>query len=427
MKLDFKLPFFNKKSVSEKEKLAYGAWQNNLFSKAYSGRASLDMLYYIYNNVVDVKGAIRKIQDTTAKQGYVVTDLKGEPIKTNYVEASVIDSLYQTNTFRAFMRDFVLDLCVAGNFYWLIQKNINGEPLSLQRLDPRMMSIAVDKYGTVVGYVQRNGAGDEIRYTDDEIIHDFMDTSTYNEVLGISPIEAIVTEAKTDLKSQESSLYFYENNAVPSHLLIVEENLTDDQYTRLSKDLKAQYGGVKNKFKSGIIPFVKDIKTITPSHKDMDYVATKMLNTQKIVVAFGVDKFLLGYTDGVQRGNSEDIKQAFYDDTVRAYEVLFEEVFNTKVIPSLGLKNVKLTIPQSSFKTNTELYDRTRQDVINGIITINEARETRGLEPADNDLADELLYNGMVLDDLEFEQTTELKAFKDHLERKEKRITNLLG
>lgn len=422
--MKIRIPFMSKKEITDKRPLSHGSWQNIFMNTGYSGRADVASLYYAYNNVVDIKASVRKIADATAKAGYFLEDKAGEEVVGQ--ELAKVEGIFYKGGFNMFVRNYIQDLCVAGNMYWLLLKNVDGATVGIQRLDPRMMYVKITKYGEIIGYEQRNNTGDVIEYDKDEIIHKYMDSSTYNEMLGMSPIEVIITEAKTEIKSNEASLYLYENNAVPSHLLIVEEDLDDDQYARLSKDMKQNYGGVKNKFKSGMIPHIKDIKTITPSHKDLDYVATKMLNVQKIVAALGVDKFLLGYTDGVQRGNSEEIKQAFYEDTVKAYELLFEETMNSHILPDLGVSS-KFRIRESNYKNNSVEYARTLSDVLAGVMTINEARQMRGLDESDNKLASELLFSGVVLDDLQFEQTESLKEAKAAIEKKEKVVRNLLN
>jgi len=416
--------FLKKSAVPANAPMRYGI-TNSIFAKGYSGRASLDDLYYFYNNVVDIKRAIGKIQDTVVNGGVSYYNKQNEEAKVNLANVSKIKSILEYSNEDKLYTDTVMDLNIAGNCYWLMLKNANGVVIGLQRLDPRTVSLFVNENGDVVMYVQSvNGV--KKAYDEKDIIHIVKDTSTYNEILGISPIEAIIKEAMTEIKSQDTNVSFYENGGVPSYLYILEENLNTEQYQALKEEIEKNYKGADKKFKSGIIPFVKDIKTVTLSQREAEYVATRTMSTQKIVVAFGVDKFLLGYTDAVQRGNSADIRQEFYDSTVRSYEFIFEQVMNRTLLPRLGINDIVYRINKSSFSTNIALIDSSRNDVINGVITINEARRIRGLEPSDNDLADELLIGGMLLDDLVFDQTAQVKEVKAKLEKKTAVIDNLL-
>lgn len=179
-------------------------------------------------------------------------------------------------------------------------------------------------------------------------------------------------------------------------------------------------------WKAGIIPFVKDIKTITPSQKDMQFIESRKFTTKKVVVAYGVDSFLLGYTEGVQRSNAYVIRQEFYDNTCRPYENYIEEVFNNHILPTWGLDRIKLKVNVSSYDDIEQLENRSRNDVTAGIITINEARHVRKMPPADNELADELLINGQPLNDFAAQMQAVTAAVKEKMLEQRKKAFNLL-
>lgn len=414
-----------------KQSMRYGSWQNNLYDMLASGnyRVSFDTLYSIYNNVADVKAAIRRKQSAMAKAGFRFTakDDEGKEGDTEQSNKARMWLDRKDLTFSTLKDTFIRDIDVAGNCYLQLLKSAgNGEPLGVQPVDPRTVVVKADKYGNVDEYIQRVWGYDPVYFTPEELVHAVMDYSTRNEILGVSPIESIVWEGRTEMASQMSNYYFYENNAVPSHLLIVDENLSPDQVKQLRHEIDRNFKGTKKKWKSGVIPFVKDIKTITPTQKDMRLIETRMLTTKKIVVAFGVDSFLLGYTEKVQRGNAQMIRKEFYENTIRAYEIYFEELINTHVLPAWGLDRIKFKINPSNYEDKKEVAETTRADVIAGVITINEARAARGLEPLDNELADEPMFQGMLIDDLG-EEVGELKQLvQKKMVKRNENLYNLL-
>ncbi len=405
--------YFGKSEVKQvKESLSYGQWQNTFQDMISFGgyRISFQTLYTIYNNVVDVKQSVRKLQNAVMKAGYILVSAKDEEVAASDQEYATFQAYMDKRelTLSTLIDLWVRDQSVAGNAYWLVQKSVDGKIMGIKPVDPRTMTVVVDKYGNKKGYVQRVG-GNTIHFELDEIIHSVMDFSTSHPCLGVSPIESIVWASRTEMASQMSNYYFYENNGVPSHLLILQEDVSPEQMKKLKKEMEKSYGGAKNKWKSGIIPFIKDIKTVTPSQKDMQYLETRALTTDKIVVAFGVDKFILGYTEKVQRGNADVIYKNFYENTVRSWEVYLEEVINNHLLPALGLDGVKFRINESNYKNEREVAEISRLDVTAGIMTVNEARRLRGLDPLDNELADELLFNGFPIDDLG-DEVGQLKA-----------------
>jgi HK97 family phage portal protein len=435
--MKIKLPFLKsilylgrKEVQAIKQSYAYGAWQNNLQTFLSGGgyRVSFDTLYTIYNNVVDVKQATKRIQNAVLKEGYKTVDKNRPDKEGDVMQTQQLAQLLNTPTqsFSSLKAITLRDICIAGNAFWFILKNDAGLPLGIQVIDPRTMRIMADKYGNIKEYIQTSFGQESVHYTPEEIIHFIFDYSTDNALFGCSPIESIIWEAKAEMSAQMSNYFFYENNAVPSHLLILEENVDEEQMKELKIEIDKRFKGEQNRFKSGIIPFIKDIKTISPSQKEMEFIATRQFSTKKVCAAFGVDSFMLGYTEKVQRGNAEVVYTTFYQDTVRPYEVYFEEIINDRLLPALGLDKIKFVINQSSYDDEQRVWDSTRADVLAGVMTINEARALRNIPPSENEFADELMMNGILIDDLGVETqsfATEMRAFAT---RRFKEINNLL-
>ena len=420
-----------KEAEASRQSVMYGSWFNTFADIVRNGgvRIDFDTLYTIYNNVVDVKQAIRKIQNAVLKGGWTLLNVNDQTKLPNAGQVAIANQFLDSSGFPfSVLKDlWVRDLDVAGNSYWLIRKNAGGGFLDLQPIDPRTMTIVSDKYGNVMKYIQSVFGSESQEFDPEEVIHSVMDYSTKNPMFGVSPIEAIVWEAKTEMSAQMSNFFFFENNAVPAHLLILEENLSDDQMKQLKDSLDDRFKGTKNRWKTGAIPFVKDIKAISPSQKDMQYIQGRAFSTKKVVVAFGVDAFILGYTEGIQRGNADVIYTEFYENTVRPYEQLFEETINSVLFPRLGLNEIKFVINQAKYNNDEVIANRTRQDVLSGIMTINEARQLRNLEPSDNELADELLFGGMLIDDLGEEVKEIAEEVKKKNDLRFKGIHNLLN
>jgi len=425
-----KLHIGTKGAIAEQRARAYGVWGfDSLASFVNSRRIDFKTLYNIYNNVVECKMAIRKKQNACAKEGLsFVYDDKAKTDATESQEAQAFMNLLQVYyTFSSLKDLWVRDLDVAGNSYWHIERAINGDIIGINPIDPRTMFIVANQYGQVTKYIQRIQGYDETEFSPDEIIHSIMDYSTHNPLLGVSPIETVVWDARAEMASQVASYHFYENNMIPSHLLIMNEDLSTKQAKELKEKMKNEYGGAENRFKAGIIPHLKDIKTIAPSQKEMQYLETRVFNAKKVCTALGVDSFLLGYTEGVQRANGNIIRREFYENTVRPYETYFEELLNDKLLPAFGIERIKIIVNPSDYDDEKEVYERSRADVQAGIITPNEARQMRGMKEHDNEMADELMVNGLLLDDLaeDFEEVK--KVARENIQKNAKDIHDLLG
>jgi HK97 family phage portal protein len=441
--MKFKIPFtdqtlyLGKAAQAAKQSLVFGSW-NNTFTDLVEGggyRIGFETLYTIYDNVVDVNAAIKKKTRATAREGYRWVHVDDEDKDPDVAEMKLAEELINNNgmSFNKMKKSWVKDRNVAGNWYLHVEKNKSGKPLALAIVDPRPMIVVADQYGNVVKYIQQVWGKDPVEFDTDEMVHDIYDPSSKNPLLGASPIESIIWEAKGEMAAQMNNFFFYENNAVPAHLLITEEKLTTEQYKEIKKGMKKEYKGVKNRFKAGLIPFVKDIKTIVPSQKEMQYLETRTFTTKKVVVAFEMHSGLLGYTDKVQRGNMQEVRKDWYESSIRPDELAFEEAVK-QVLKLAGITKIRMKVNPSNYENRRETSDIARNNVISGIITVNEARKQQGLEPTDHEMADELLMNGVMLDDInadlnEFtkEYINKVRAKAKYLDLEAKKMNNLLS
>lgn len=412
-----------------KQALGFGAFVGIEGLSTQKSRISIDALFKLYNEVVDVKASVNRIQGATMKAGYRFVDVNDEDLSGDVAQSAIAEALLNTKktSFEKLKRLWIRNLIVAGNNYTFLQPSLSGEVMVLVVVDPRMITVVSDKYGDVLGYIQKKNNVEVQRFKPEEIAHTILDYSTQTDILGVSQVESIATDALTEIASQDVNLAFYKNGGVPSHWLIVDEDLDDDQLKEFKKEWDKEFKGSKNKFKAGLVPHLKDIKTVGMSQKDIQYIKTREFTTRKVVVAFGVDAFILGYTEKVQRGNADVIYKMFYENTIRPYELLFEEFINNEVLPVAGLDRIKFRANLSNYDSKKEVADISRADVLAGVMTINEARKTRGLNENDNALADELLINGLPLDDLGFEANEAIKNLGTQLEKKRNQMFNLLN
>ena len=424
--------FIGKAQVqAEKQKIMFGSYQNtlaDLMGNAGAYRVGFETLYLLYNSVSDIKNCVRRRQKMVMKEGFRLLNAADPEKLPNAQQAKLAMSILQNPRmpFRKLKKIWVRDRAVSGNAYIQLVKDLSGNPIFLDMPDPRTMVIVADQHGNVQKYLQKVGGEVVNRFDPNEILHSVEEYSTSNPLLGVSSIESIIWEARGEMAASASNYFFYENNAVPAHLLILEGGLSPEQHEELERQMKATYGGAKNKFKAGIIPFIKDVKTIAPTQKEMEYIASRKHATQKIASAFDTDPFLIGYTEGVQRSNASIIKKDYYENTARPDELELEDVVN-QILKEIGLTEIVFQAVESDYDDEKQERDLARVEVAAGIRTINEARKIIGLPESDNELADELMFNGTLVDDLA-EEANELalKTVASAIDRKEA-LNNLLS
>lgn len=359
-------------------------------------RIRLQDLYTIWRNSVDLFAAVREISENVGQAGYKwlnATDAEKDPNPGSVKVAEFV--LNAKKTFRSLKRNIMRDAYVAGSSFIHLEMNAGGKPLGLQEIDPRTLKVVTDKYGTIIKWIQQVKA-DTVMFEPNEILPFSMFSDPDNPVFGISPVETAVWEIRSDQAAVINNYAFFQNSAVPAAQYILEEGLSDAEVKKTIELINDQLKGSENRHKSAALKGVKEIKVLGISPKDMEHEVLRRLTTEKVCAMTGVPKSILGYTDDVNLANGQEQTQKFWEGTINPVQEALAEWVNTKLLPVLGISDIKLEFETRSFDDREWNEASTRADVQNGILTINEARKFRGLPEFDEAIAGEFVNKPMV-------------------------------
>ena len=262
------------------------------------------------------------------------------------------------------------------------------------------------KYNSVwdlIWFVQTDKKGRQKPYTRDEIAFYKFENDTDNENEGMGLLEWIIRDALSDLESSKRNYYFFENDATPGGMLLLNDDMWVEEM-KIAKDLfEEQYKGSKNAHKTMVVWGAKDYKTISMTHKDMEFISQRKLTTDKVSSAFWVPKSILWYVENVNYSNGKEQKLEFVDGTVRPYERFYEYIINS-LLQKFDNKTDYGTVKcDGETLDDRELIEKAqREDLQLGIQTLNEIRKERWLEEYDDDNADKPLMRQwiMLLEDI---------------------------
>lgn len=342
-------------------------------------KISTDSLYTVWRNHGDVFGAIRELGQGVGVAGWYWedrTDPEKPANKDSIRRAEAIMTAKQT--MRQFLKELVQDVSIAGNSYYNLEKNLSGNAvISLERLDPRTMCAVVDRNGVLKRWVQRVG-GETEDFTPDEVAHFTLTNDPNSPVYGISPIEPILWELRTDLAAMVSNYALFQNDATPAAMYVFEEAMSDDDIQKAVNKIKTQIKGAENRHKTLGMKGLKEIKTVSITNKDMEFTVLRGITTEKVCAAYGVPKSILGYTDAINLSNGQEQSKKFWESTIEPLEEAIQEFINRKLLPALGIQDIKIVFETRAFDNREWDEASTRADLQLGVFTINEVREMRG-------------------------------------------------
>lgn len=216
----------------------------------------------------------------------------------------------------------------------------------------------------------------------------------------------IVYDWLSDLEAMKNNYFFYQNSAIPSALLILDENLSNDEMQMVKDQFDAQFKWSQNNHKTMLAWWIRDIKTLSMTPRDMEFINQRNLTTEKVSAVFGVPKTILWYTNNVNYSNGQTLRKEFIEWTIRPYEKDFEYMLNKCLQmfrPDIAEKYwVKADWDQ--FEQTQEEKQTQVEDIRHWIRTINEIRVERWYQKSDDENADKLLIRNdlWLLEDIVF-------------------------
>jgi HK97 family phage portal protein len=222
------------------------------------------------------------------------------------------------------------NMMLSGNAYIEAVRKDKGLPYEWYVLRSDRMKIIADQFGLPAQFVhwqdyQYGGAAqrfetkwdiDVLGYSDVCHIKSFNPLDDY---YGQSPIFAALQSIDQNNAANALNKALMDSAGRPSGALVYDpkegpETLTDDQYSRLKRemDMQAQSGSAKPLVLEGGLrwtPFAMNMR-------DLEWINSKKMSATDITVALGVPGQLVGIEGSQTYANYEQARLAFYEETV---------------------------------------------------------------------------------------------------------------
>jgi len=399
---------FNIKSLFKKEEKqrSWYSYRWDTFWLWETIETTLDLYYKLYRENTDLRRCIEELYQTTWKEWWQL--LRWETPVNNIDIENQLNYWYWFNTFKSII---IRDLQVAWNVFIIPIWNPTGRVIWYQVLDPRTMRVIANKFGEVIRYIQVRGWNQQV-FMPNEIYH-FKDSIDHdNEVFWISKVETLVYDILADKESGRSNYAFFKNNAIPSTIITLDNELDENEINIALAQLKKQFSWWENRHRVSASTGIKDIKVIWNSIKDMEFVALRQFTTERICSAMWVPKTILWYSNNVNYSTSDNQYRKFIENTIKPLELQFESIINTLIIDSGFI---------FEFKINEDYWIEEKinkfERLLNiGAMTINEIRAELWFDLYNSDIADQPIIKSWytLIDDIWIDTTTSINKIPDN-------------
>lgn len=319
-----------------------------------------------------------------------------------------VKDVFKDNTRHLFKdKYFANDFC-SWEIY-LYPKKMLDWSIKCQVLDSRTIQKKTDSLWNIVWYIQYNWT--QIK----NIPVDWL----YNSIVRYDPqnpnywkslYKWIVYDAMSDTESSKRQFYFFKNNAVPWAIMMLDSNITDVEIIKKTEQaIKDKYQWSDNAHKIMIAGWVKDVKLLELSNKDLDLLWLRNFLVKKRGVVFKMDPRIIWFMSDSWADRSIKSVREEAKETLDNMSDILEENINAFYRQFINPKaDFIIRLDNETFEDRNEIEENQRKDIERWIITINEIREERWLNKFEwEENADKpLVWSSMTLLSSVWEQRT---------------------
>jgi len=280
-------------------------------------------------------------------------------------------------------------LGLVGNSYWQIIKN-NGTPIGINVLPSEFTSVQLDSELKIAGYSVTHAPNNSVNYEAEDVIHflniapgvfwKFANRNTRTGLYGMGDLEYILDEVYLYNSINDYLRSLTENNAIPAGIVKykngrLDKNTMEDVQKQWNKVLR----GWKNAGKTKIMDQDFEWLPLSIAPKDLDFPEGRKFLMNVIANGFGIPIDLLT-TENSNKASSSTAIHNYMRFTIKPKLRRIEERLNSHLMPMFDDK-LFLKFDECVPADQQLAMQQENNDLKNGVITVNEVRALRGLQP----------------------------------------------
>ena len=271
---------------------------------------------------------------------------------------------------------------LGGNFIAQKVFNMHGELLELRPIAWDRVRIDIDKTtGRLLYFID----GKQEAKTRDEILH--IPGLTLDGYVGITPLTYAALTIDIGLSQDKFERNFYHNRASSSGIFQYPNELSDEAFQRLKKDIKKNYTGLSNAGVPMILEGGGQFKEITMKLTDAQFLESKRFRIEDVCRIFRVPLHLVQDLTRSTNNNIEHQSLEFIVYTMLPWFKKWEENLNLQLLSKESRRKNRYFefnisgLLRGDIKSRYEAYAQGRQW---GWLSVNDIRRLENMNPIDN-------------------------------------------
>lgn len=271
---------------------------------------------------------------------------------------------------------------LGGNFIAQKVFNLHGDLLELRPILWNRVRIDIDKNtGRLLYFID----GKTEPKTRDEILH--IPGLTLDGYVGVTPLTYAAITVNVGLSQDKFEINFYLNRASTSGIFQYPNELGDEAFKRLKKDIKKNYTGLSNAGVPMILEGGGQFKEVTMKLTDAQFIESKRFRIEDVARVFRVPLHLIQDLSRSTNNNIEHQSLEFIVYTMLPWFKRWEENLNLQLLSDESKRKNRYfefkvdALLRGDAQTRAAAYAQGRQW---GWLSVNDIRRLENMDPIPN-------------------------------------------
>lgn len=287
-----------------------------------------------------------------------------------------------------------LAMCVWGETVWAIEKTSSGLPLNIWWLKASQVTPVPDPTSYLSGFLYKSSInGVEIPFGSDEIIWQRY-PNPLDEYSALSPIAAARLAADTGSAMMKANRNLHTQGLQIAGMVVPKQKdgmavqFSSAQAEELEDRLQKRFAGTDKAHRWAVLRYEAEFHPVNMTPKDAEFVLGLGLTMRQVANAYGAPAPLLNDLEHATLANLREFQKALWEHALVPDLGLRAQEIEEQLLPMFGKRTGAPNPDHVEYdfsgvaalqESQTEAWDRERQAIQSGCLTVNEWRKKHGM------------------------------------------------
>jgi len=252
-----------------------------------------------------------------------------EKVAPNFELYSVLKKPNDYTSRFELLEQTLINFKLYGEAFWFLNLNEYGIIREIYVLHPLFMKhVQENQYSPITGWIYNHKVPMDVK----QVIH-FKTYNPYGGVRGLSLLDTVLVDLQADKEAQTYNKSFFKNGTRVNGMIELDKEMTAtmEEMRRVLAEFKKEHQGSTAAYKVGILSPGMKYEEYGQTMRDMEYIGGRDAIRDRVLIALGVHKSVIGVTDKIDRATADVALRSLWSVTLKPDCVRIEEKLNAEL------------------------------------------------------------------------------------------------